>query len=423
MMASPVSRRRFLQSGSVCLALPWLESFAAAGESAPLQRMVCICTDFGLYGPAFFPKAGGKDYEPSDYLSILGELRERFTVFSGISHLEVGGDHSSVTCFLTGAKHIGKGGFRNSVSLDYVAAQHVGTATRLPLLTLGTANGSPLTHTPSGAGVPALDRPSAVFTKLFLAGKKEDVQKELGRLRHGRSVLDRMADRFGELRGTVSAADMRQIDEYAESVRSLEKQLVADEEWAQRPKPTVDMQPPNEAYPSPFADAQDLVGRARVMLDLARLALKTDSTRVVSLFIRGAEGKPPIEGLVEGHHRLTHHGQDPVIIEQLKIVERREMEVFRDFLVALRDDKESGRSLLDTTQVLIGSSLGDASSHNTSNLPILLAGGSHRHGRHIAGDPRNNTELGKVFVSMLQQFGVETDAFGPVRGGLAELSA
>jgi hypothetical protein len=422
-MASPVSRRRFLQSGSVCLALPWLESLAAAGETAPLQRMVCICTDFGLYGPAFFPKQPGPDYEPSEYLAILGDLRERFTVFSGISHPEVGGDHASVSCFLTGAKHIGKGGFRNSVSLDYRAAQHVGAATRLPLLNLGTANGSPLTHTPSGAGVPAIDRPSAVFAKLFLAGKAEDVDREIQRLRHGRSVLDRMADRFGSLRATMSATDKRQIDDYAEAVRSLEKQLLADEEWAQRPKPAVDLQPPNEAYPSPFADAQDLVGRARVMLDLARLALKTDSTRVVSLFIRGAEGKPPIEGLSEAHHRLTHHGQDPSIIEQLKIVERKKMEVFRDFILALQDDQESGRSLLDTTQVLIGSSLGDASSHNTSNLPILLAGGGHRHGRHIAGDRRNNTELAKVFVSMLQQFGVETDSFGDARGSLTALSS
>jgi len=422
-MAPPLSRRRLLQSGSVCLALPWLESFAAAGETAPPQRMVCICTDFGLYGPAFFPKQPGKDYEPSEYLAILDGLRDRFTVFSGISHPEVGGDHASVSCFLTGAKHIGKGGFRNSVSIDYLAAQRVGAATRLPLLGLGTANGSPLTHTPSGAGVQALDRPSAVFAKLFLAGKKEQVEKEIARLQHGRSVLDRMADRFGTLRDSVSAADKRQIDDYAEAVRSLEKQLLADEEWAQRPKPAVDMQPPNEAFPSPFADAQDLVGRARVMLDLARLALKTDSTRVVSLFIRGAEGKPPIEGLSEAHHRLTHHGQDPVIIEQLKIVERKKMEAFRDFLTGLRDDKESGRSLLDTTQVLIGSSLGDASSHNTSNLPILLAGGGHRHGRHIAGDTRHNTELAKVFVSMLQQFGVETDAFGGVRGGVAELAS
>jgi hypothetical protein len=422
-MSPRISRRQLLQTGSVCITLPWLESLAAAAEAGPPQRMVCICTDFGLYGPAFFPQQAGKDYEPSEYLAILGDLRDRFTVFSGISHPEVGGDHSSVSCFLTGAKHIGKAGFRNSVSLDYRAAQQVGAATRLPLLNLGTANGSPLTHTPNGAGVPAIDRPSAVFTKLFLAGKKGDVEREIQRLRHGRSVLDRMADRFGALRNTVSAADRRQIDDYAEAVRALEKQLLADEEWSQRPKPTVDVESPNEAYPSPFADAQDLVGRARVMLDLARLALKTDSTRVVSLFIRGAEGKPPIEGLSEAHHRLTHHGQNPVIIEQLKIVERKKMEVFRDFIAGLQDDTEAGRPLLDTTQVLIGSSLGDASSHNTSNLPILLAGGSHRHGRHIAGDRRSNTELGKVFISMLQQFGVETDTFGSVRGGLAELAS
>jgi hypothetical protein len=423
MMASPVSRRRFLQSGSVCLALPWLESLAAAGEMAPLQRMVCICTDFGLYGPAFFPKAAGKDYEPSEYLSILGDLRDRFTVFSGISHPEIGGDHASATSFLTGAKHVTKGGFRNTVSLDFLAAQHVGAATRFPLLALSTANGSPLTHTPSGAGIPAMDRPSVLFAKLFLAGKPAEVQKEMQRLRYGRSVLDRMADRFGELRRTLNVADQRQVNDYADAVRALEKQLVADEDWTQRPKPTVDMQPPNEAYPSPFADPCDIVGRARVMLDLARLALQTDSTRVVSLFIRGAECKTPIEGVAEAHHRLTHHGQNPEIIEQLKLVESKEMEVFRDFLAGLRDDRVGAESLLDTTQVLIGSNLGDASSHNTSNLPILLAGGSHRHGRHIAGDNRNNNELGKVFVSMLQQFGVETDSFGHSRGTLSELAS
>lgn len=422
-MGMRLDRRRFLQSGSVCLALPWLESRAVAAEAAAPKRMVCICTDFGLYGPAFFPQQPGEDYEPSEYLAILGDLRDRFTVFSGISHHEVGGDHASVSCFLTGAKHIGKGGFRNSVSLDYLAAQHSGAATRFPLLALSTANGSPLTHTPNGAGIPAIDRPSVLFAKLFLAGKPADVQKEMTRLRYGRSVLDRMADRFGELRHTLTAADQRQLNDYTDSVRALEKQLVADEEWAQRPKPTVEMNAPSEAYPSPFADPCDLVGRARVMLDLAHLALKTDSTRVVSLFIRGAECKTPIEGVAEAHHRLTHHGQNPEIIKQLKIVEGKEMQVFRDFLVGLRNEQVGGESLLDTTQVLIGSSLGDASSHNTSNLPILLAGGSHRHGRHIQGDTRKNTELGKVFISMLQQFGVETDTFGHSRGTLSELAS
>ena len=97
------------------------------------------------------------------------------------------------------------------------------------------------------------------------------------------------------------------------------------------------------------------------------------------------------------------------------------MAAFRDFLVSLRDTKEGGGSLLDSTQVLIGSNLGDASSHNTTNLPILLAGGGYKHGRHIAGDRKNNTVLGKLFVNMLQRFGVETDTFGSGKGTITEL--
>ena len=97
------------------------------------------------------------------------------------------------------------------------------------------------------------------------------------------------------------------------------------------------------------------------------------------------------------------------------------MAAFRDFLLSLKNTKEVDGTLLDQTQVLIGSNLGDASGHGTSNLPILLAGGGYRHGQHIAGDRKDNTPLGKLFVSMLQKFGVEVDQFGSGTGTLTGL--
>src|SRR5579872_6841575 len=102
--SSRTTRRQFLQSSSVCLALPWLETFARADETAPPKRIVNICTSFGLYGPAFFPEKPGKDYEPSEYLTPFNDLRDQYTVFSGISHPEIGGDHASEACFLTSAR-------------------------------------------------------------------------------------------------------------------------------------------------------------------------------------------------------------------------------------------------------------------------------------------------------------------------------
>ena len=242
------------------------------------------------------------------------------------------------------------------------------------------------------------------------------MDKELARLRRGQSMLDRMKERLAELKKSVSRNDRQQIADYTEAVRNLEKQLVAEEEWVNQPKPAVDAPQPNENFPSPFADRSNSIGRARILMQLAKLAVQTDSTRVVSIFIKGMDEKPPIPGVSEGHHGLSHHGRNPEKISQLKIIENLKMTAFRDFLVSLRDTKEAGGTLLDNTQVLIGSNLGDASGHGTTNLPILLAGGGWKHGHHIAGDVHNNTPLGKLFVSMLQRFGVGTDKFGTGSG-------
>jgi len=413
----PPSRRQFIRTGSAFLALPWLEGLAVAGEAAPPRRMVCVCTGFGLYGPSFFPEKAGKDYEASDYLKVLGDLRDQYSVFSGISHPEMGGDHASEACFLTSAKQPHSSNFRNSISLDTVAAKHVGTATRFPQLTLSTHDSGTLTFTSSGAGVPSLHRPSEIFARLFLAGNQGAINAEVARLKKGQSVLDRMGERFASLKPKLSAQDQQQVADYTEAVRDMEKQLKADEEWVVRPKPVV-----KDPAPMDTVDRADIVARTRMLFNLTRLALQTDSTRVVSITIRGMDLKPPIEGVTEDHHGLTHHGRNPAKISQLQLVERAEMAVFRDFLLALQGAKEGNGTLLDQTQVLIGSNLGDASGHGTNNLPILLAGGGFKHGQHVAGDRKNNTPLAKLFVSMLQRFGVETDKFGSGTGTIAGLS-
>lgn len=406
-----LNRRQFLKTSSVLLALPWLESLAPAAETAPPKRLVNICTNFGLYGPSFFPEEAGADYKPSEYLEVLGDLRSQFSVFSGISHPEIGGDHASEACFLTSAKHPTAGGFRNTVSLDYVAAKHVANATRFPLLTISTQEGSPLTHSFSGASVPALYKPSDIFSRLFLAGTQQDIEREVARLKRGQSVLDRMGSQFSAMRSRLSAQDAQQLSDYSDAVREMEKQLKANEAWAGLPKPVVNEEPPDDSL-----ERSDNVGRARLLLKLSKLALQTDSTRVITIFIKGMDLKPPIPGISEDHHGLSHHGRNPAKIAQLRIIEKAELHAVRDFLVSLRDTREGGSSLLDQTQVLLGSNLGDASGHGTSNLPILLAGGGFKHGRHIAGDTKNNTPLGKLFVSMLQKFGVETDRFGSGTG-------
>ena len=83
--------------------------------------------------------------------------------------------------------------------------------------------------------------------------------------------------------------------------------------------------------------------------------------------------------------------------------------------------KEDDATLLDRTQVLYGSNLGNGNNHDTRNLPIILAGGGYKHGQHLAFDKKNNEPLPNLFVSMLQRLGIETAKFASSKGTMRGL--
>ena len=413
-----MNRRHFLRAAGVSLALPWLESLARPGTPAagPPRRMVCICTPLGLHAPNLFPTDAGRDYTLTPYLEVLREFRDDFTVISGLLHPEVGSSHDSIFSFLTAAPHPERrAGFRNSISLDQFAAGHIGGETRFPSLAL-SCEGFSLSWTRSGAIVPADSFPSRVFARLFLDGRPDEVQAQVRRLRDGRSILDTVRDQARGMQPGLGRADREKLDEYLGSVRELERGLARAEEWSRRLKPRVDARPPQDV-----ASGADLVGRARLMFDLIHLALQTDSTRLVTLLLLGTSLVPPIPGVSLGHHDLSHHGQDPTKITQLRAVELEKMRTFRAFLAKLKGTREQDTNLLDRTSVFFGSNLGNASNHSTRNLPVLLAGGGFRHGQHLAFDPANPPPLSNLYVSLLHRLGVEADRFGSSTGPLRGL--
>jgi hypothetical protein len=159
------------------------------------------------------------------------------------------------------------------------------------------------------------------------------------------------------------------------------------------------------------------------MYDLMHLALQTDSTRLVTLLLLGTSLVPPIAGVSLGHHDLSHHGQDPRKIAQLRAVELEKLRTFAAFLAKLKDTREQGDRLLDRTTVFFGSNLGNASSHATRNLPVILAGGGFRHGQHLAYSPDHPPPLSNLYVSMLQRLGIRADRFGSSTGSLRGLEA
>ena len=417
------SRRRFLRVAGVTMALPLLDGLLPrmrAGEqaAAPPRRMVSICTPLGVHPPFFFPEQAGKDYELTPYLEPLQDLRNDFTVISGLSHPDVGSSHDSIFSFLTAAPHPEvRAGFRNSISLDQFAAEHIGQQTRVPSLSL-SAEGFGLSWTRSGALVPPDLYPATVFARLFLEGRPDEVQAQARRLRDGQSILDTVRDQAQRMQPKLGTRDREKVDEYFTSVRELEQRMVISEEWSKKPKPQVDAPPPQNNM-----NSADLIGKTRLLLDLTHLALHTDSTRLVSMLLLGTSLVPPIAGVSLGHHDLSHHGQDPTKIEQLKKVELEKMKVVQEFLQKLKQTEEQGETLLDRTMVFFSSNLGNAGTHSTKNLPILFAGGGFRHGQHLAFDPQNSPPLSNLDVSMLQRLGIETDQFGSSTGTLTGLEA
>ena len=401
------SRRTFLRGAGVAMALPWLEGLAPAcrGEAAAAaipRRMVAVETNMGIMPQFFFPDRPGRDFALTPYLEKLAAVRDQVTVFAGVSHPGVTGGHAAEKCFLTGTPHPERGGFRNGISVDQFAAERVGHRTRYPSLVLAMSgeNNQTLSFTRSGAPISAERSPSKLFQRLFMQGRPEEVEANVEALRQDRSMLDFVADQSRRLNRTLSPADRDRMDQYFTSVRELERRLAGAEGWEHRPKPKVRAQPPQD-----IEDNREFVRRTRLMFDVIKLAIETDSTRVVSLFIDTTV-----------IHNITHHGNRPEVIAELRSKEEGQFAALGDFLRSLQEAREEGQTLLDRTMVLYGTCMGSANSHANVNLPVLLAGGGFRHGQHLAFDTQNNYPLTNLFVSMLQRLGIEADEFSTGRG-------
>ncbi len=412
------SRRRFLRAAGVSLALPWLDAFhpaRARGAAAndPPRRMICICAPLSFYPGSFIPKETGQGYELSPYLEVLREFRDDFTVISGLPGIS--GGHQAIDGFLTGVPGAGQPGIRNGISVDQFAAERIGAQTRFPSLTL-SGEGLGLSWTRTGARLPAHNSPSRLFAAMFLEGNDSEVRAQLQNLAEGRSILDDVGDQAASLRMKLGGDDRDKLDEYLTSVRELEQRLITDEKWARTPKPKVNVEPPKD-----ISNRNDLIGRTRLLFDLAHLAVQTDSTRLITIMLAGATSAPPIPGVTQGHHDLSHHGKDPGKLAQLQLIEIECMKVLHELVAKLNQSQEGSETLLDRTIVYLGSNLGDASSHSNKNLPLFVAGGGFRHGQHLAFDPQDAPPLCNLYVSMLQRLGIEVGKFNTGNGSLSGL--
>jgi hypothetical protein len=386
------------------------------------RRLVSICSTLSLHTPNLFPQEVGLDYTPTPYLEALAEFRKDVTVCSGLSHPGVSiFGHSCLARFLSGA-YVGSG-FRNTISVDQLAAEHLGGETRFASLQLESGAlgvlGPGISVNRSGVVLPAYQKPSQVYARLFLDGADSDVQAQARKLRDGQSIVDTVLDEAKDVQRTLPARDRDLLDEYFTSLREVERGLVTADAWGRKPKPKVDQPPPED----PEKYGPDCVEHIRLMFNLVHLAIQTDSSRFITIPIDCGQSTPRIEGVTEGHHSLSHHGKKPEKLAHLLLVELELMKAYRELLAKLRNSKEDGETLLDRTMVLFGSHMGNAYTHSTDNLPIMLAGGGFKHGQHLAFDEASKTPLCNLYLSILQRLGLEIGAFGSSKGTLRGLES
>ena len=420
-MSPRLDRRTFLRSSGVAIALPFLEAMvpASAAEARKVlarpKRTVMVGRPLGLYTPFFFPEKAGKDFEPSRYLKILKEFKDQMTVISGMSHRYPAG-HFAEVALLTGVspdRVRGPSEIRNGISLDQEMASHLGGQTRFASLSLG---GGDVSWNRRGVRIPSQSRASQVFKQLFIKGSPEEEAREMRRIKDGQSILDDVREQVKTINNQLGESDKQRLDLYLNSIREAETRLKQDEKWSGTPKPEV-----KEKAAVDYSGPQ-LLERSRQWYDIVHLALQTDSTRVISLWL-GSQERPQIDGVNLAHHDASHHGQDPAKLEQLALIEEAEMKVLGEFLGKLQKSQDGDGTLLDQTAVFYTSNLGNSSSHDNNNLPILLAGGgcgTIQQGRHIKY--AKETPLNNLWLAMLDRMSMDVKTLGDSTGALKGLS-
>jgi len=418
-----LNRRSFLRGLGVSIALPAFDSLCAAKtDRSNVKRFVCVSPNYGMHPGGFFPEQTGTDYAMPLLLKSLEPHRQDLTIFTNLDHPGVGGGHGCSSTLLNGYElKDTKDRPQRLQSLDQFLAGHIGQATRFPSLLLGAGS---VSWSQAGIKLPAEADPARVFARLFVDENIRTRQQTQRVLDEDASILDVVRQDARRLNSRLSRADQHKLDQFLTSIRGVELKLKRQTDWLNVVKPKAsdsvirgsdqDDQVIDLSYPY----------NTSVMYDLMVLALQTDSTNVICYGHPGGNRMFPFDGITLGYHSLTHHGKRPELLRELVIIESFYAEQFSRFLGKLKETPDSdGQSLLESTVVMFGSGMGNASSHSSRNLPILIAGGGFRHGSHhrFERSGRDGRPLSDLFVTVLQQLGVERERYSTSNSNLNDL--
>lgn len=447
---SPLSRRSFLHgAGGALLSLPWLESITqAAVPKGPAQRIAFFYTPIGVVRRSFFPgeaesivptgnlgnrmftpfdakiKAGYHPLDLTPTLQPLASVKDKLTLITGLDRAFQNGTdvHAQcASCFLSSAApfSIESSAWPLDRTLDHIVADAVGDQT--PFRTLEFSCNSHQDNLESiyfdniswyGTGhlAPSIRDPRKAYNRLF--GTQE--------IKRFRNITDLVLEDAHSLKRELGYNDQQKFGEYFDSIRTIEEQM-EKLDLMKSELEMVEMTEPTAAY-LPRGEYIRLMG------DLMVVALQTGLTSVATLMVGPERWNTPFtfEGLFDkpmSHHQMSHNQQ--TYVEQLEQLDRFHMEQYA-YLVSKMDSIEEadGSSLLDNTLFTYGSGLGDGSTHQYSDLPIIVAGsggGRFRTGQHLQCPEA--TPLANLWLTQAKAMGVTPDRFADSTGLLAQLQS
>jgi hypothetical protein len=429
-----IPRRTVLRGLGASLALPCLDVMRSArgaeSTAAPPVRLACLIQPNGVFPPAWEIAGEGRDFRLSNILQPLEQHKQDLVVISNLDNAGVRG-HVQMTCaFLTGTQ-LQNG--RNGISLDQLVAQKIGVDTPLPSIELGTEpprqgndNTNPIAFantcswsSPTTRLNPEIN-PRVAFDRLFRNQNSPEARRAAA---DRKSIVDLVLDDANSLRQKASTHDQHKLDEYLQSVRSVEVQIdrainPPKRSWMPPTKPDK-IVAPADAIPARRDE------HLRLMMDLMVLALWTDTTRVGTLMMAHGFSRQSfnfLPGVTSDHHGMSHHKNEPGAVREYTAVSRWYIEQYAWLIERMKGIDEGNGSLLDNTVLLYGSEMKDGNGHVRENLPIILAGkggGRLKSGQHVVLTP--NTPLANLHLTLAQKFGCQIDAFNGV--GTQTLSA
>jgi hypothetical protein len=437
-------RRLFLRGMGTTLALPLLDAMVpalTAAQATPARGVRRLGFVYMPNGVAmnfkginyWHPRTEGPDFEFSPILQPLQAFRNRMTVVSGLAQHQAdvlddgaNGDHTRGTAtWLTGARprHTEGADVRNGISADQIAANAFRQDTPLPSLELAIdlsylagncENGyscsylNTLAWSSATTPLPTENNPRVVFERLFGDGATSAAR--VAQARQNRSVLDSVSAELQRLLGTLGAEDRSTVGDYVDSVREVERRIQNTERKAS----TADL--PDLAQPMGIPDRFD--EHVSLMFDMVALAYRADITRVVT-FMLGRElnfRTYPEIGITEGHHGLSHHGDDTAKLAKYATLGAYQAELFSRFLQQLETAADGDGSVLDRSLFLYGAGLSNPNLHAHMDLPLLLVGGGVKGNRHLRFPAE--TPMTNLLLTMLDASGVSAESLGDSTGRL-----